>query len=317
MKSIGGYFGLDSRNERHFHDKALRLNSAHNAFELLLSNKKYRRIYMPAYCCRSLLHSLERTNTEFVVYHVDRNFVPKSSLPELQDDWAILYVNYFGLKDTYIKELYKKYAGHLIIDNSQAFFSKPIAINVPTFYSPRKWFGVADGAYLYATNFDISRLPIDLSFDRMQHLLIRIDESPEAAFELYRKNEELLSKEPVRKMSRLTESILRNIDYAQASIKRRTNFFTLHDSLAHLNLYSIEMDDSTIPMAYPLLMDNESLRKKLIDNRIYCAKYWLETVAKLDEEEEFLRNNLLSLPIDQRYDTQDMKYILKIIKSCM
>ena len=54
---------------------------------------------------------------------------------------AFLYTNYFGLKQGCVKLLEKKYGDHLIVDNAQAFFAKPIK-GIDTFYSARKFFGL-------------------------------------------------------------------------------------------------------------------------------------------------------------------------------
>ncbi len=60
---------------------------------------------------------------------------------------GFLCTNYFGIKDEFITSLSKQ-VSNLIVDNAQSFFSNPIE-NIDTFYSPRKFFGVSDGAYLY------------------------------------------------------------------------------------------------------------------------------------------------------------------------
>ena len=58
------------------------------------------------------------------------------------------------------------------------------------------------------------------------------------------------------------------------------------------------------------------LREKLIKNKIYIAKYWSEVLDRdsISNVEIDFVNKLMPLPIDQRYDFDDMYRILKIIK---
>lgn len=56
------------------------------------------------------------------------------------------------------------------------------------------------------------------------------------------------------------------------------------------------------------------LRQRLIANRIYVATYW-PNLAKLnyDTLEECLAKKIIALPIDQRYNKEDMKRIIESI----
>ena len=51
MEAIGGYFELELRKGKHYHENALRLNSARNAFEYILRVRNYKKIYIPYYTC--------------------------------------------------------------------------------------------------------------------------------------------------------------------------------------------------------------------------------------------------------------------------
>ena len=77
------------------------------------------------------------------------------------------------------------------------------------------------------------------------------------------------------------------------------------------------MNGNTVPMAYPYWTNDDSLRKKLIDNRTYVATYWpnvLEWCGENDIEYK-LTKYMLPLPCDQRYGNEDVERIFKIIKS--
>ena len=125
------------------------------------------------------------------------------------------------------KEIGRALWKQLIVDNAQAFFASPIE-GVDTFYSARKFFGVPDGAYLYTDKFLNVELEQDVSCQRCEHLLRRIDEGAERGYEAFRRNDDALNNQPIKKMSQLTESILMGVDYKIVVEQRRGNFNYLH-----------------------------------------------------------------------------------------
>lgn len=58
------------------------------------------------------------------------------------------------------------------------------------------------------------------------------------------------------------------------------------------------MDEDAVPMVYPYLTDDATLRQRLIANRIYVATYWPNIVDSFMYE-TILRDDLLPLPINQ------------------
>ena len=72
-----------------------------------------------------------------------------------------------------------------------------------------------------------------------------------------------------------------------------------------------------VPMIYPFETEQgQNLRKKLIANKVFVAKYWPNVDEWAGEEamETWIANHILPLPIDQRYDEEDMKRIVDLIK---
>ena len=116
-------------------------------------------------------------------------------------------------------------------------------------------------------------------------------------------------------MSNLSKRILESIDYELVSKKRMTNFRFLENNLSKLNSLEINMENIICPMIYPLLIENgKELREQLINNNIFIAQYWpgiLQNIRQDSFESKLIQN---LIPIDQRYDINDMQYILKVIK---
>ena len=312
MKEIGGYFGLELGANREYHDTPLRLNTGRNCLEYILKAKGYRKIYLPYYICDLILEPLNKLGIDYEFYHVDENLDPVFD-KILDKKEVMLCVNYFGLKQKSIERL-ARHNKNLIVDNTQAFFSRPIN-EIDTFYSARKFFGVADGAYLYTDRITETPFGTDVSYDRMAHLLKRIDLSGEDGYSDFRSNDNALMNQPIRQMSKLTRSLLSNIDYEKAKLIREQNFMFMHEALQGRNALKFDFDLLNGPMVYPLVSPSLDLREKMIGHRIYVSTYWLEVLSRVDAhsvEANFV-NYLVAIPIDQRYSQSEMKYILSVI----
>lgn len=315
MNAIGGYFDLELNNRNEYHSKAIRLNTGRNAFEYILKTKKYNKIYLPYYTCNVLLEPIIKLNLLYDFYFIDENFEPIFNLSNLQDDECFLYTNYFGLKDDFICSI-EKNVSNLIIDNAQAFYTKPVK-EIDTFYSPRKFFGVSDGAYLYTNKPMETELNQDISYTRFEHLLRRSDLNAEDGYLFFVKNEQLLCNMPILKMSNLTRKILNSIDYHNVAFRRRENYSYFHNVLKDLNQINFELNSNQVPMVYPFYTDDMNLRKRLNENRVYTAQYWSKILDYLGTEylEYKFAANIIHLPIDQRYSENDLEKIVKIIFS--
>jgi hypothetical protein len=312
MNSTGGYFELELRKGKEFHPKAIALNTGRNALELILKVKKYKKVYIPYYTCDVILEPFKKTKTPYEFYSIDKDFEPVFDYSILKQKEGFLYTNYFGLKDSFISELVKN-CKNLIVDNSQSFFSLPEK-GVPTFYSCRKFFGVPDGAYLYLDNVSNIDFPLDHSEKRFAHLLKRIEYGANVGYKDFKANDNNLTGQPIKKMSNLTKALLCNIDYEFIKKKRRENFLFLHKKISKYNKLRINMTKKSVPMVYPFLTNQSNLRQKLIENNIYTATYWSNVIkwVKKDSLEYKYTKQIVSLPIDQRYN---IDYLLTIIKN--
>lgn len=313
MKSIGGYFELELAKQNEYHKNAIRLNTGRNALEYLLITRQYKKIYLPYYTCDVLLEPIKKLNLSYEFYSIDKNFESIFDYSTIKENECFLYTNYFGVKDNFISTL-KTRCDNLIIDNAQAFYSKPLE-DIDTFYSCRKFFGLADGAYLYTNKVIESVLERDISHSRFEHLLLRIDTNAENGYNYFVSNDKSLSNLPILTMSSLTRRILESIDYEKIAIIRRKNYEYLHHTLRNLNEIQIELDSKQVPMVYPFYSKDLGLRKKLNKNKIYTAQYW-SNVLKLVAEESIewrFTTNIIHLPIDQRYSSIDMDKIITVI----
>ena len=315
MEPIGGYFELELRKGEHYHKNAIRLNTARNCFEYVLRTRNYKKVYVPYYTCEVMLEPIKKQGIGYEFYPINASLEPVE-LPVLKEEEAFVYTNYFGLKQDCVKRLAKAYGAQLIVDNAQAFYAEPIQ-GIDTFYSVRKFFGVSDGAYLYTETRLEQDLEQGVSFNRMAHLLKRIDLSAESGFLDFRFNDDSLCGQGIKTMSRLTEAVLCGIDYESAKRKRRENYAFLDKALSDSNRIHLELNDEAVPMVYPYLTDDASLRSRLIENKVFVATYWPNVNEWTNSElfEHGLSAKLIPIPCDQRYGKENMERIMCIIGS--
>ncbi|MDY0042931.1 MAG: hypothetical protein RBS57_21680, partial [Desulforhabdus sp.] len=143
MKAIGGYFELELNPGPEYHLGAVRLNSGRNAFEYILRAKRVEKVFLPYYTCEVMFQPVARAGVACELYGIGENFEPMFDFGSMRPSDYLVYTNYFGLHEHVAKEI-SKVCQNLIVDNSQAFFTRPLK-GVDTFYSPRKFFGLPDG----------------------------------------------------------------------------------------------------------------------------------------------------------------------------
>ena len=322
MEPIGGYFSLEINDGWERHHGALRLNAGRYALEYVLKARKYRKVYLPYFICDSVIEPVERLGIAYEFYHINEQLEPAVKL-QPKDDEAVLYVNYFGLKNRFASTFCYAYK-NTILDQTQAFYSEQgniyedKRIQCDTFYSCRKYFGVADGAYLYTDCLLEEELPQDESFERMTFLTKRIDRSAQEGYADFHANDNALSAVGMKRMSKLTEAMMKGIDYRAKADRRIRNFHILDKALRESNRFKWAMDYGTVPLVYPYYVENGAeLRQRLIENQVFCARYWPNVLewCKPDTQEYQLAENLVCLPVDQRYGDEDMERIIQIINS--
>lgn len=311
MKEIGGYFELEKTSipSGEYHKNTIHLNLGRNALVYLIRAKKIKKIYLPYFLCDSVENVCLKEGVSVSKYHINSSFEPILDT-EIEKDEYVYVVNYYGqLSNESIRKLQKKYK-HIIIDNVQALFQKPIR-SVDTIYSCRKYFGVPDGAYLYTDQVSLS-LDKDNSSERFAHLLGRKEEGAQKHYQNYVNNELLLNNLSLRLMSKETQDILGSVDYNRVRERRNKNFTYLNKELRKLNGLSIKRVSAAF--CYPLFLSNGSeLKQYLIKNKVYIPTLW-PNLKGLNDYERSLVADLLPLPCDQRYTIKDMEYIVKLIK---
>ena len=336
-KEIGSEFWLDAelQNEKSVPNETLVL-SGRTAIDAIikdiLKTRKVKNVYMPAYCCDSMIDPFLRNGIRVDLYDLEFNDGLHYIVDEdLQTD--IFYVNnYFGYENTIsndIIEHFKQKGAIIIYDKTHSLFmtnDTTDALADYSFASIRKWMGVVDGA---AVNKRKGRF--ELEMNDYPHLQCKLDAMREKAKyingDLTIDKQQFLTKysefghhlsEEYQgyKMDDLSVGIWLQSDKVEIRKQRRENAAVLHLGTGlHFmgNLFT-----NSCPIFVPVLFDTTEernvIRKHLIKNGIYCPIHWPKnTLVTPDMEVNRIFDTELSLICDQRYTETDMERIINVI----
>ena len=312
MKEIGGYIELDSYRLPMLHEGAVALNCGRNALAYLLRARQIKKLRIPKLICDSVTEVCKRENVAYSFYNIGFDFLPSQTVALADGEW-FYFVNYYAQFDNEeISEIVSKYR-RVIVDQAQSYFQAPIP-GVDTLYTCRKYFGVADGAFLYTDAVLEEELAQDESFERMRFLLGRYERTAAEFYGEYAANNELFYTEPIKRMSKLTRNLLHAVDYDCVKAARDDNYRTLHQLLGKQNC--LRIGDRPGTFMYPLLLENGAkIRRELQRERIYIPTLWPDVFGWCDqsETERYMAENILPLPIDQRYGAEEMRYLAETI----
>lgn len=313
LREIGGYFGFENTWGDGYHDRAIAVNSGRSALEYIVRANDIHTIWLPDYLCDSVPNMLDRSGVRVRLYEIGVGLRATEMPALLQGEWLYL-VNYFGqLSNDEILAVQAK-ANRLIVDNTQAFFTEPLQ-GIDTVYTCRKFFGVPDGGYAYSRTTLEGAMPTSRSAQHVTHLTGRADGLATDTYDLYRENERRLAREPLAQMSSLTTNLMRGFDYERIRERRDRNYAVLHERLGRRNRLHLSVPSG--PFAYPLFTNKgQALRSALQSRKVYIPTLWPNVLKEQPEDSTAVQvtQNLLPIPVDQRYSEEDMHYLADLIE---
>ena len=104
---------------------------------------------------------------------------------------------------------------------------------------------------------------------------------------------------------------MQSVDYESAAKKRRENYLYLHEALGRINNLYYSLEEDAVPMVYPFMAPINGIREKLIENKVFVARYWPNVLGwtTKDAIEYLLAYQMQPLPIDQRYGNVELNYL--------
>lgn len=316
-REMGGYLPLElSRGQEYIHgvpaDRFRRLNSGRTAVWYAVRSCGAERVFLPHFCAPSVARAAQEAGARVCYYRVNEALEPLELSAGPED--AVVLVNYCGLLDRQIHDYARIHPEHrLIVDNAGAFFCPPVwREGVYNVYSCRKFIGVPDGAYLLGYPLSDLELEQGRSAHRAGFLLESLESGTSGGYPMSLDNEQQLAAEKAG-MSNFTLCLLESANYDKIRQKRRDNYTCLQELLGERNGLKLPLGEC-VPQYYPFL-GVEGLREHLLRHRIYMPVLWRKCFDEAMDgwvEQRYSRQ-ICCLPIDQRYDREDMCYLAGLV----
>ena len=317
---IGSFLELQLPRGREFYAderNIARLNSGRAAIYHAFRLTGCDAIWLPYYQCDTVREFLTKKNVPIRYYHIDESFNPIDLAPT--ENEAVLLVNYYGVMSYGRMAALAAPYRHVIFDCSQAFFCAPNPAGF-TAYSARKFVGVPDGAYVVGDGAErfCEEYPQGFSSDTSVFLLQRIEYGCEGKTYTSRMvNEHRIDSEDICRMSALTHTILDGTDYAPIREKRRANFAFASKLFGAVNRIDPTRyyDETCVPMVYPLVIEDDGLLPKLLENKHFQGHWWSYLLDELPETcfEAWLSRYIVPITIDQRYGEAELTHLAELI----
>ncbi len=310
---IGGFFELELPTPKGcYHSEALALTNGRACISWILEREAPDKVLLPYYCCGALFEPMLKMGIHYEFYRIDENFDPVD-LPMPNEGELLIYLNYFGMKNREAMKLSRTLGRKLVIDNTHSFFCRDFEDSY-SFTSARKYFGVPDGAYLYAPGeAEVKDIP-RFSKPSLKHAVKRLAGEQDVAFRAYQEYEAKLDIDILR-ISKISERILEGIDYSHVISKRRRNFEILEKALGKKNKLTFHLTSMNAPFCYPFIPSRTLDKCEFHRNAIYVPTLWPDVLGRTQvgyDLELEIAEKLLAFPIDQRYGPAEMNRIIEL-----
>lgn len=314
MREIGGYLELENYHGSHYHEGVLRLNCGRGCLAYLIELRNISTIWLPDFLCDSVKGLCEREGVEVKEYRIGQDFLPVYDFSLESQDYLYLVDYYAQLTQNDI-EAAKNVTENLVVDEVQGFFNASVE-GVDTLYTCRKWFGVPDGAYLrLKDNLRLDHAIIqDKSCERMRFVLGRYESAASDYLLDSQNNNALFSGEPAKLMSKITSNLLAAVDYSGVIERRTLNWSYLNEAFSDVN--ELRISQPTGPFMYPLYLrdiDVGNMKRELASQGVYIPTLWPNVLEGCSRDSWSYKYaaSILPLPVDQRYDERDMRYLVE------
>ncbi len=342
MREIGSEFWLESEPQTLSCDRdGIYVLSGRTAIDLIIQDivrtRRVRNVYMPAWCCDSMLAPFVAHGTQIKFYDICHTESTESTEIICHTDGTdytdIFYVtNYFGYENSLPIETVKKFKeqGSIILyDRTHSFLMENdpyLALADYNFASIRKWMGVIGGAVVDGKNDcqlkPYPHLECKEQAMRMKKAFIEGDTSIDKQdfLNLYSEFGHHLAEDYQNyEMDDLSYALYKTEDMSAMRRKRRENAKYLHENLQGVKFIG-ELTENVVPLFVPVFFETteqrNAVRKKLIEAQIYCPIHWPKpTLVPADFEANKIYDTELSLICDQRYDLTDMERMVTLINS--
>jgi len=293
------------------------------------------RILMPEFICESVTNCFMQQEIVYYKIHDDLTIDLNDLASKIHGTKVIFLMHYFGhiqpekslIK---IQEIARINNCIIIEDTTHSIFSSRSTIGDYQICSIRKWLPIPKGGILYAKEdkhgiFKAVSYKQSAENDRAYAMILKdlfLNEGYDfnAIYRsMFASCEKALDQQnEIRLMSDFAMFILTCFDVEGLKNKRIHNYMLLKETLKRMKVHPVvPICKDECPLVFPIYSsDRDKLRGYLMDNKIYCAIHWPFDGADVENRTYAVScaEHLISLPIDQRYNDEEIIYQANILK---
>ena len=298
-------------------------------------------VVLPPFTCHTVIEPFLSKGYEVHTYHVGKDLMSPideiRSIVNAVQPGVFLFHRFFGKDtvkgiDTFIPELRQK--GIIVIEDcTQCLYSSFKKSDADYFVgSIRKWCSVPDGGFAVCregvfknkpTQMDIAlqNAKKEASVLKYEYLFERKGDKS-LFLNKYREAEDILdAQNSYYTISDLSALIQNNLDIQHLTQRRRVNYQVIESKLSecqNVKLVFEHIEEDEVPLYCPILcFERQKIQKTLVANRIYAPVVWpkADCCPEVDKDSEYVYEHILCIPIDQRYDQDDMERVVEVIRS--
>lgn len=298
------------------------------------SLSSFSKILLPEFICESVTNCFDKSKIEYYRLNDDFSVDIENLQEQIQDEPTVIFLmHYFGsLQPIDILDRIRVIAdqsGSIIIeDTTHSVFTQKRTIGDYLVCSIRKWIPISGGGVLYYNQdlLNLSKPDYRNSIDNHRSYgMILKDLFLKEGFDcnseyrrIFSESENKLDEQyEIFGISDFSRYIASCINIEKMMEARRRNFQQLDDAMRAMGMIPVVNYGSTdTPLVYPIRAKNrDDFRSYLMDNKIYCAVHWPFDNHKMEQRPFAMQNadELISLPVDQRYGPVHIQYMVDVI----
>lgn len=318
MHHVGGEQEL--AQQAHFSELT---NSGRSSLRWIIESAQLesKRLLLPDFLCEVILDVLAEYNIDVDFYSVDSQL--GYQLPDDLSHYDALYlIKYFGATTASFELAITTFKQCIIVDDVFSPYPQVLDIRQSwySFNSLRKISAVADFSMLYSNqplkSLNVSPLAefaaLKYQAKQYKYAYFNAAEGEEQSYlSLFNQGESCLD-EHKGISSPSSRSVLESITFYQhldsERALRRKNYAVVCEILSE---YSLPIQSDCYSFAPILLPNRDAVRRRLMGHNIFLAVHWPEATMVTNK----LSHAILSIPLDSRYNENDIREICQYILS--
>lgn len=303
-------------------------------------NESNRVVLIPSYTCGTVIKPFEVEGWNVSYYSIGRDLrINTDSLKQkaLAITPAIIVVHpFYGAEFNAeeiaaLFEIKKRIDTILVADGTQVALSDK-RLDCVDYYvtSIRKWIAIPDGAFVEPNIGIVPRminetylsLQLEAMKQRYEYVMTGEMEIKERSRVLNKEAiKELQGYDAPHAISDFASKSLTNANWVEIEQTRKNNFLCLSKGLSNKKMIQTiydETDLTTAPLYFPIYCDDRVLvQNKLAEHRIYAPVLWpmYNETLLIDDDASYIYQHLLAIPVDQRYNADDMQEIIEVLNT--